>query len=155
MWFRRVQPEAYKPKHGVEGVCWQGLKEITARNTTFTDAKVTREKQEIFAVPAVCQRALQYAASKREWKSLFHCLGAKSHPFSTTSPAWHGHQLRGAAIRGVPFGLHKIGLREASWVAKPCLLLSQAPCRIIPFINTAAAVGEKPGMAKDAECEVL
>jgi len=51
--------------------------------------------------------------------------------------------------------LHKIGLREASWVSEPCLLLSQAPCRIIPFINTAAAGGEKPGMAKDAEREVL
>lgn len=51
--------------------------------------------------------------------------------------------------------LHKIGLREASWVAEPCLLLSQAPCPVIPFINTAAAVGEKPGRAKDAEWEVL
>lgn len=34
--------------------------------------------------------------------------------------------------------LWKKGLREASWVAQPCLLLSQAPCWIIPFINSSS-----------------
>lgn len=30
------------------------------------------------------------------------------------------------------------GLGEASWVAQPCLLLSQAPCCIIPSINSSS-----------------
>jgi len=48
-----VQPEACKPKCGVEGVRWHGLKEITARNATFSDAEVTTEKQLKVTIPSV------------------------------------------------------------------------------------------------------